>query len=366
MPYYDRSKKKWRGEVRLRTGRGVVRKTRLFATKKEATAWERMTEKSLRTPTQTATAFSTLYNEYLDFSKIRHSHNTFTEKVSVGKRFLAFLGADLPIDRIKAHHINEFLLQSAEAVSNNRANRDRKNLLSFWNWAQKIHDLPNNPVAKTSRLPHERKPRYVPNGEDIARVIMAASGQDRVMLIALRDTLARRSEIFRWRWGDDVDFEGRLVRLGTRKTRDGSMDYEWLPMTDDLYDALRWQFKQTGRKYEHVFVIPESHHLYGGRPYTTRRKFVASLCKRAGVRPFGFHDIRRYGASRLAAQGVPMKTIQRILRHKNITTTERYVGYCNQDLKATMEMLSEKSATRNATQKKNGLQEPPATPCFLW
>ncbi len=354
MPYYDKTKRRWRGEVRLHAGRGVVRKTRLFPTKKEASAWERETEKSLRTPTRTATAFSTLYNEYLDYSKLRHGHDTFIEKRSLGKRFLAFLGSDPPVDRITPHHVNEFLMSTAEEVSNNKANRDRKNLLAFWNWAQKMYDVPVNPVAKTSRLPHDRKPRYVPDTKDIARVIMAASGQDRVMLIAFRDTLARRSEIFRWRWGDDVDFSGRVVRLGTRKTKDGSMTYEWLPMTDDLYDALRWQYRQTGKKYEHVFVIPESHNVYGGRPYTTRRKFLNSLCRRAGVRPFGFHDIRRHGASRLAAQGVPMKTIQRILRHKNITTTERYVGYCNQDLKATMEMLSEKSATLSATLNKNG------------
>jgi hypothetical protein len=35
-------------------------------------------------------------------------------------------------------------------------------------------------------------------------------------------------------------FDKREVRLGTRKTKDGSMEYEWLPMNKDLYDNLFW------------------------------------------------------------------------------------------------------------------------------
>jgi len=34
------------------------------------------------------------------------------------------------------------------------------------------------------------------------------------------------------------------------------------------------------------------------------------------------------------------KTIQRVLRHKNVTTTERYIQNINADLKSTMNLLS--------------------------
>jgi integrase len=52
---------------------------------------------------------------------------------------------------------------------------------------------------------------------------------------------------------------------------------------------------------------------------------MKSLCKRAGVKHFGFHAIRHLTASILAQANVPMVTIQAILRHKHLTTTERYI-----------------------------------------
>ena len=49
------------------------------------------------------------------------------------------------------------------------------------------------------------------------------------------------------------------------------------------------------------------------------------LCKRAKVPAFGFHAIRHLSASILARAGVPLPTIQMILRHKSSHTTARYL-----------------------------------------
>jgi integrase len=67
------------------------------------------------------------------------------------------------------------------------------------------------------------------------------------------------------------------------------------------------------------------------------------LCKRAGVRSFGFHALMRYVASLLAdTYKVSAKTIQRIMRHKNVSTTERHIRNINRDLTATMNLLAKK------------------------
>lgn len=59
-----------------------------------------------------------------------------------------------------------------------------------------------------------------------------ATADEKVFLLAYLETGVRRSEIFRWTWADDINFVKRQARLGTRKTRDGSMKYAWMPMTD--------------------------------------------------------------------------------------------------------------------------------------
>ncbi len=67
---------------------------------------------------------------------------------------------------------------------------------------------------------------------------------------------------------------------------------------------------------------------------------MKGLCKRAGVKDFGFHALRRYVASVLAdTHKVSAKTIQVILRHKSITTTEKYIHNINRDLRGTMNLL---------------------------
>lgn len=78
-----------------------------------------------------------------------------------------------------------------------------------------------------------------------------------------------------------------------------------------------------------------------GKPIQFKRHFMENLCAKAEVKSFGFHALRRYVASVLAdTHKVSAKTIQRILRHKNVTTTERYIQAINSDLRATMDLLT--------------------------
>jgi len=52
---------------------------------------------------------------------------------------------------------------------------------------------------------------------------------------------------------------------------------------------------------------------------------VERLCKRAGVKEFGFHAIRHLTASIMYREGQPVAVIQAVLRHKSPQTTTRYL-----------------------------------------
>jgi site-specific recombinase XerD len=43
---------------------------------------------------------------------------------------------------------------------------------------------------------------------------------------------------------------------------------------------------------------------------------------------FGFHSLRHSYGTALAAQGVPMRTLQEWMGHRDIATTQRYADYC--------------------------------------
>lgn len=63
-------------------------------------------------------------------------------------------------------------------------------------------------------------------------MLAVATREETIFLNAYLQTGARKTEIFRWTWTDDINFEQRQVRLTTRKTRDGSEESEWIPMSD--------------------------------------------------------------------------------------------------------------------------------------
>lgn len=123
--------------------------------------------------------------------------------------------------------------------------------------------------------------------------------------------------MFSLRWAD-VDFNESRVRLWTRK-RDGGLEFDWIPMTEQLADALKEQRLETGF---HEFVFINRH---TNKPYASASMMMKKACKRADVKRFGFHAIRHLTASILDKAGVPLATIQLILRHRSITTTAKYI-----------------------------------------
>jgi integrase len=347
MPYKEGGK--WRAGVMVKGLRGP---TKLFDTKKEALAYEaaeRKRLKKLAKKSQSGLDLLTFCSRYIVYSE-RYSQKTYQEKKAVCEKLIRYFGSDRLVESIQSAEIESFLNLQKEQRSANAANKDRKNLLAMWNHGIKMWDIQSNPIGRIKPFPHDRSPQYTPPTKDVLKIMAAASRSEYVLLICYLNTAARRSEIFRWTWADDINFERRQYRLGTRKTRDGSMEYDWFPMSQELYDELWWWYNNRPLK-DSPYVFTDNHPGPNyGKPFKVRRKFMKGLCKRAGVKEFGFHALRRYVASVLAdTHKVSSKQIQRILRHKALRTTERYIQHINEDLKSTFELLSVKNLHEDVT-----------------
>lgn len=343
MPYFDKKKKKWKGVVK----RGKDRFTHLFQTKTEAKVWEVEKLKELESPKpenpQTVMDFLTASNEYLDFCKLRFSSTTYCEKRKLCKDLLKRWG-NVAVTDISSVMVMKHLEERARKISNNAWNKDRKNLLAMFNWLRKIYRIDHNPVVYVDRMPEERKVEYIPPPEDIDKVMMASSGQDRVMLQCYYFTFARRSEIFDWTW-EDINFEKQWYRLWTKKRlhSDKQVDYFPLPEDSELYRALKWQWEHRNKNSPHVFTDPET-----GKKFTHRNRFVKGLCKRAGVKPFGFKAFRKFGPSVLNdIHRVSIKKLQRLLRHQTQATTEIYLKKIDDDLSIGLRLLEKRDTPRD-------------------
>lgn len=76
-------------------------------------------------------------------------------------------------------------------------------------------------------------------------------------------------------------------------------------------------------------------------------------CKRAGVEPFDPHDLRRTFATNCVRSGVPLTVVRDWLGHRDVQTTERYLGRYAEDALLTVPMAAEpppEGCTQSCTQ----------------
>jgi integrase len=340
MPY--KRKGKWLAQVRINDQ--TKRKT--FSTRKEAQEWEVDLKRQSQKSTRQVTHFVCLLEwatSYLEFAQAKFISQTWDEKRSMFKKFFKVVAPDRPVDHLALGDVLSFLQQQAVTRSGYSANKDRKNLVAAWNWGIKYLGLPSPNPCLVDRFPEERQKRCVPPESDFWKVYdVAESNQDRTMLLSYLHLAARRTEIFNLRW-EDIDFGESRIRLFTRKRESGSLEYDWLPLTEDLHLALL-NHRQASES-EWVFPSPKS-----GLPYYQRNRWMHRLCELAKVKRFGLHGIRHLTASILAKADVSMIDIQSILRHKNLSTTERYIR----------RLASLRPALRVLSRTKSHQLEPPA------
>lgn len=220
----------------------------------------------------------------------------------------------------------EHLQDQVEQRSGYAANKDRKNLSAAWKWGTKYIGLPFfNPIAAVDKFAEDRFERPLPSLEDFYKVLeICSTEQDRLMLWTYLQTGARREELFRLGW-KDIDFKKQQIRLYWRKNQKGQWEEAWLPVKDDLMKMLKNHQKVTGLQ-KFVFLnFNGSNKPAYWIPYLYRQHWLKNLCEEAGVKQFGFHGIRHLFASILAAANVPLVEIQFMLRHKHLTTTQRYI-----------------------------------------
>jgi integrase len=316
MPY--QRGKKWIAQVRKES----QRLNKVFLTKKEAKDWE---AKMLRKPVEewnlktVTVCLNDWAQDYLDVAKVRFSTKTYKEKVSMFKRFFKVIDPDLPVAKLKPGAVLKYVLKQKEERSGHAANKDRKNLVAGWNWGMKYLNppLPGPNPCLVEPMPEVRHPRYVPPEEDFWKIYTVAEGQDKVMLLTFLHLAARRGEVFRLTW-QDVDFGNDRIRLWTRKRKDGSLEWDWLPMTKELRKSLRWWWEHGLSR-----TTPTCLNEHYGHPFVSQ-KFMRRICKEAKVNHFG-HAIRHLTASILYHQGEHVAHIQAILRHRSSKTTEHYL-----------------------------------------
>lgn len=284
--------------------------------KRDALKWESLTREEVKTRTGTV-SLAGLLNAHLDVVQARFSQSSYKDKARVFRQAVARFGADRDVTTISYRDIEKWTMQIKADVSAITANRAKVHMVAAWNWGIKALKLPEPCPWRVSKYKEESKEKYVPTDDEFWRVYEMGNGPERTMLLSFLHLAARKNEVFNLKWSD-VDWDKNRIRVWTRK-RDGGLEYDLLPMSQELKAALA-EHRFVTWTMEHVFINPDT-----DGPYTWHGKFLPRLCKKAGVRVFGYHAIRHLAACLLDESGEPLAYIQAMLRHKNATTTSIYL-----------------------------------------
>lgn len=165
--------------------------------------------------------------------------------------------------------------------------------------------------------------RAVPDG-DLGQV-------ERALYLTAAMTGMRQGELLALRW-TDVDWAAARIRVrrnfvrgefGTPKSKRSSRS---VPLASRVARELDLLHQTTAYQADEDLVFA---HPHTGKPFDRSRllkRFKAAV-RSAEVRDVRFHDLRHTFGTRMAAQGVPMRTLQEMLGHRDFKTTLIYADY---------------------------------------
>lgn len=257
------------------------------------------------------------------------------------KAFVAYLAPQqVALEKANHLHIRGFLgVQSVELAASSRARR-LAGLKAFYRFLTRRKVIEVNPArrVKTPKLP-QRLPRAVPVDEAFA--LMEAPDdekllglRDMAMLEVLYGAGLRVSELCGLDL-DSLDLRARTVRVLGKGNKE-----RIVPLHEGAVDAVRAWLERRGELLVKPAKKQDPRALFlnfrGGR-LTTRSverhldKYVEQLALQRKMTP---HALRHSFATHLLAGGADIRSIQELLGHASLSTTQRYTAVSFEQLQS--------------------------------
>jgi integrase len=252
-----------------------------------------------------------------------------------------------PIDRIKPEHVVSYI------TTKTREGLAVKTITNHLNFAHGVFQFAikrgwatSNPVAATDRprAAHtDPDIRFLTN-EELEALLRAVPTNDvlgptdHALYSLAAMTGLRQGELVALRWRD-IDWTAGVVRVrrnytrgewGTPKSRRSSRA---VPLADRAAAELERHYQRSAYRGDEQLVFC---HPHTGNPYDAsklRERFYDAMkatgmehrCGRKGG--ITFHSLRHTFGTRMAAVGVPMRTLQEWMGHRDFTTTLVYADF---------------------------------------
>lgn len=286
------------------------------------------------------------------------------------KRYLAFYGMRRRPEEMGAPEVERFLSHLA-TEGGVAASTQRQALNAIVFLYRDVLDVDLGDIAPVRSKRH-RKPPTVLTQDEVSRVLQGMEGTHRLMAKLTYGCGLRLSECIRLRI-QDVDFgQGRVFVRGGKGGKDRtvvlpeavrSLLADHIERVEALHKKdLREGFGEVympealSRKYPNAcrepgwqYVFPAKNRSVDPRSGVTRRhhvlesgfqKAVKTAVRKAGItKRATVHTLRHSYATHLLENGVNIRTVQKLMGHKDVKTTEIYTHVMEKNINAVQSPL---------------------------
>jgi integrase len=300
----------------------------------------RLIDSEAPTPVSRRLGFEELATRYVQhLATLGRKRSTIGDYESCVRIHLAPYFGDKSVDKITSADVEGFVALKRDEGKATKSILNYLGLLhSIFKFAEKRGLARGNPVAaidKPGRPEHDADIRYLDQVDLEALLATVPEGPrestERTIYLTAAMTGLRQGELIALRW-KDIDWSAGRIRVrqnyvrgefGSPKSKRSSRS---VPLADRVAAELERHFRASPYQADEdlVFCHPQT-----GAPLDRSRllKRFKAAAKAAGLRDVRFHDLRHTFGTRMAAAGVPLRTLQEWMGHRDFKTTLIYADY---------------------------------------
>lgn len=278
-------------------------------------------------------------SDYINYIEIERqlSINTVENYEKDLERF--FMYVKKSYKNITQKDINNYIMYLSKELSPKSVNRHIVSIKNYFKYMQKFNKIKNNPCANISGAKTPKTLPKVLNEEEIDKllnieVIDAKTSRNRAMLELMYASGLRVSELLNLNI-NDVDLENDIVKCFGKGSKE-----RIVPISDLAIKYIAEYinvYRRTLIKRNETDVLFLNMH---GRKLTRQGffKILHEIALEKGItKDFSPHTLRHSFATHLLNYGADLRSIQTMLGHENIKTTQIYTHVSNNYVKENYE-----------------------------
>jgi len=266
---------------------------------------------------------------YLEIEKNYSGHTLLNYRVDLDE-FFKFLGTT-PVENVEYPDLRRFLAQlKGRNLKPRSVSRKLSSLRSFFKFLQREKAIKSNPaqLLVTPKL-DKPLPHFMSEEETVQLIESPKSGKansprDRAIFEILYSTGIRVSELVGLNV-EDVDFIGNIIKVMGKGKKE-----RMVPIGDQALNALK-DYMDAG-KADHPFVFANKNgtRLSDRSVRNIINKYILEQAMTQHVTP---HMFRHSFATHLLNHGADLRSVQELLGHVNLSTTQIYTHLTTEKIK---------------------------------